>query len=103
MIDMSAAEKQSILEEMLLSNLSFYEEISFGQLVVSLDVDADGLFRHLTMEDLEGCLLKLQRKRLIKVKKVKGERKIQKIFPRKALWKRLTRIISEFFFHLRNR
>ncbi len=75
------------LESLLLSTFSFYEVMTFSQVILDLDAEALKEFPQLTKQDLELVIKALVKKKLIKSVKIDKEMGWVRIHPRKAWWK----------------
>ena len=81
--------KSIIFEEELLRTLSHFEAMSME--FIFLDFDQDFLVANpdFTLDELKDCLLRLEKKKLIKKMNHDGQEAWIKTYPKKSIWKKL--------------
>ena len=75
------------LEEFVLGTFSFYEAMTFSQVILDLDAVALKDFPEFSKEDLEIVIKALIKKKLIKTVKIDKEEGWIRIHPKRAWWK----------------
>jgi len=82
-------ESKTELELLILSNLSFYESMSFSKIVY--DLDSKELLKHpdFDKDQMLFILKNLEKKGLVIELKVSEERQWKRIHKKKSLWRRL--------------
>lgn len=74
-------------ESLVLGTLSFYEAMTFAQVILDLDAEVLKTYPQFTKEDLELILKNLVNKKLIKPVKIDREVGWVRIHPRKSWWR----------------
>lgn len=77
------------LEDLVLSTLSFYEPMTFSNIILDFDSEALSEFPQFDKEELQQILVQLQKKKLIKKIKIESETGWIRVLPRRPWWKRL--------------
>lgn len=77
------------IEQLVLSTLSFYEAMTFAQLIFDFDANEIRRFPHLEKDELLIILNSMEKKKKIKKTKINNEDAWIKLFPKRTWWKRI--------------
>lgn len=81
--------KHSTLEELVLVTLSFYEPMTFSNIILDFNSEALAEFPDFDKEQLHALIKDLEDKKLIKRVTIDKEVGWLRIHPRRSWWKRL--------------
>ncbi|MDD4974083.1 MAG: hypothetical protein PHY93_07010 [Bacteriovorax sp.] len=77
------------LENLVLATLSFFEPMTFSQIILDFDSDLLKDFPDFDKEQLQNIINLLEKKKLIKRVTIDKERGWIRIHPKRSWWKRL--------------
>lgn len=80
---------KSKLEELVLMTLSFYEPMTFSNIILDFDNDQLKDFPDFSREELVDILALLKKKKLIKQITLDKEAAWIRVYPKRSWWKRL--------------
>ena len=82
-------EENNKLENFVLMTLSFFEKMTFSQIILDFDNDLLADFPDFDKEQLQEILITLEKKKLIKRVNIDKEAGWIRLYPKKSWWKRL--------------
>jgi transcription initiation factor IIE alpha subunit len=77
------------LENLVLATLSFFEPMTFSQIILDFDSDLLKDFPNFDKEQLQDIINLLEKKKLIKRVTIDKERGWLRVHPKRSWWKRL--------------